>query len=257
MQKKATQLFSFSKTAGILDKPKDLAVCYIVGAGEVNSLPFKITSQDFIIAADGGMDICRKYNIPVNLWIGDMDSAKQTNGQIDIITIHLSPQKDQTDTYAAVEIALQKGYKNICIYGGLGGSYRHTIANIQTLAFIAKSGGRGYLVNESEVLTVINNEEVFFNKSRKGHLSVFALDGQATGVDLKNLKYPLNNGILEDIYPKGVSNEFIKKVASPLPRLQGGLFCTTNMAVDNNFYGIEKPATVAVGDGSLLLVYEV
>jgi len=43
----------------------------------------------------------------------------------------------------------------------------------------------------------------------------------------------------------------VKKVASPLPRLQGGLFCTTNIAVDDDSYGIKN------NDNSAILPIEI
>lgn len=44
-----------------------------------------------------------------------------------------------------------------------------------------------------------------------GYVSVFSHSGKAEGGYLKGLKYELDNALLTNTYPLGVSNEFIGK----------------------------------------------
>ena len=48
--------------------------CYIIGAGDffgLNELP---DDSDYVIAADAGLNHCRKYGIIPDLVLGDFDS---------------------------------------------------------------------------------------------------------------------------------------------------------------------------------------
>ncbi|MCL2797826.1 MAG: thiamine diphosphokinase [Firmicutes bacterium] len=211
-------------------------ICYIVGAGELNApLSFVPCESDFVIAADGGLRYLAEAGIRVDLLIGDMDSVQSTNYKLQITNsdrnateqaILLPVEKNETDLYAAIQVGLQKGYKAFHIYGGLGGSMRHTVASIQCLKMLALKNCRGYLFGNGEVLTAIHNESIAFSADCRGFISVFSLGEYAVGVTLKNLKYPLKNYTMPDIYPVGVSNEFTG-----------------------------AQALVSVQDGTLLLVY--
>ena len=61
--------------------------------------------------------------------------------------------------------------------------------------------------------TVIRNETLKLNEHMNGFISVFAVNGEAKGVTLKNLKYELDDVTLKPGYPVGVSNEFTGKCA--------------------------------------------
>jgi len=234
-----------------MQKP-DKPICYIVGAGELYA-PLAIAPQnaDYVIAADGGFRYLQEAGIHVNLLIGDFDSQRTTNmdnvssstvtphsspliptsptnrHQPSTVIIKLPSQKNETDMYAAIAAGLERGYQTFRIYGGLGGSARHTLANIQCLKMLAARGCRGYLIGEREVLTAIHAESIEFPANRSGVISVFSLGEKACGVSLKNLRYPLEDYTISDAYPIGVSNEFIGKAAS-----------------------------VSVKEGTLLLVYD-
>ena len=138
-----------------------MGVCYIIAANISAYIQIEKKSDDLVIAADGGYKSALENGINPDIVLGDFDSLGFVPDANNVI--ELPVEKDDTDTLAAVRIALGKGYKTIYIYGGLGGRTDHTIANIQTLSFIADNGGRGYLVSESEVLTVIKNSFIEFS----------------------------------------------------------------------------------------------
>ena len=216
-------------------KKTDKKVCYIAGAGELYApLSFVPSEVDYVIAADGGLKYLEKAGIRADLLIGDMDSVDMSGGEMQPVLTHppsavkkLPVKKDETDMYAAIQHGLGMGYKTFVIYGGTGGVLRHTIANIQCLKMLAKNGCRGYLIGKSEVLTAIHNDSIEFQCAQTGYLSVFSLGEKTVGITLKDVKFPLNSYTMSDIYPIGVSNEFIG-----------------------------KPATVSVKEGTLLLVYD-
>lgn len=180
--------------------------CYIVAAGEHYAAPARPDSDDMVIAADGGYDYLLHCGIRPDLLMGDLDSIDSM--PTDVPVIRLPKVKDDTDTEAAIEHGRRRGFRRFVIYGGTGGRIDHTIANMQCIAEIAMSGGRGFLIGKDSVITAICNDTVRFSPKSSGFISVFAHGGQAAGVTEKGLKYHLTDAVLHSTVPLGVSNEF-------------------------------------------------
>ncbi len=185
-------------------------VCYIIGAGDVNSLEIETSYNDYIICADGGYDYAKKFNIKPDLVIGDFDSAVAKPVDENIKTF--PSEKKETDMMLAVNYGLEKGYKKFFIFGGLGGSrFSHSIANVQLLSYICKNKGWGVIIDDDKIVTAIKNASLSLNRDCRGYISIFSLSNKSYGVTVKNLKYELKNATLENSYPYGVSNEFIER----------------------------------------------
>ena len=75
--------------------------------------------------------------------VGDFDSLGQVPEGENIVRHPV--MKDDTDMMLAVKLGLERGYTRFHIYGGMGGRTDHTIANIQTLAYIAGRGASAFL----------------------------------------------------------------------------------------------------------------
>lgn len=181
-------------------------VCYIIGSVEIKNQKFYPKPADFVIAADGGYANLIKLGVKPDILVGDFDSLESVPKGVEII--RLPKEKNDTDTLYAVRLGLEKGYKHFHIYGGIGGRLDHTIANIQTLAFIAEQGGIGYLIGGGYTITVIKNSKISFDSAKKGIISVFCVGEKAEGVFLTGLKYPLTDYTMTKSIPIGVSNEF-------------------------------------------------
>lgn len=179
-------------------------ICYIVGAGECSRLLLNLKKEDYVIAVDGGYEYLKGNRI--DLVIGDFDSLSYVPEHPNVIV--LKPEKDDTDMMAALKEGLKRGYETFYIYGGCGGRIDHTLANIQSLAYLSQQGARGYLLYDNQVITIIQNDSIVFQSDKKGYVSVFSFGEKAEGVTLKGLKYPLENAVLSDKFPLGVSNEF-------------------------------------------------
>ena len=86
----------------------------------------------------------------------------------------------------------------------------HTLANMQTLAYIARHGGRGWLYGSGERFTAIcDGGEIMLPAKKSGILSVFCLGADAEGVTIQGAQYPLADAALTADFPLGVSNHFI------------------------------------------------
>ncbi len=194
-----------------------MKTCIVIGAGNFSMSHIALEENDFCIAVDGGYAYCKLLGIEPDLIVGDMDSLpKEQQKEIDDISekepgrvVRLCPEKDDTDTLAALRIGMGKGYKNYRLYGALGGRMDHTIANIQCLCYLKNNGAEGIILEKGLSITVIKEEKVSFESRGKGYLSLFSLGERAEGVTITGMKYPLNKALLTNDYPIGISNEFI------------------------------------------------
>jgi len=203
-----------------------MGICYIVGAGECLE-HFAPQTGDFLIAADGGYRHLVSRGLLPHLLLGDFDSFEGELPNCPIL--RFPPEKDDTDTALAIREGEKRGYTEFRIYGCLGGArIDHTIGMLATLLSCVRRGLSVKLYGGGRVLFVLTDGTYQFPPACRGYLSVFAFGGDAEGVTLKGLKYPLADAVLREDTPLGVSNEFLQNT----------------------------PATVRVKQGSLLLVCE-
>lgn len=167
---------------------------------------------ELIIAADAGYENARRLGIEPDLLLGDYDSAPcpPPNAK----TLVLPAEKDDTDTYFAARKAIERGVSEVVILGGLGGRLDHTLANLQTLVFLAKNGMRAVLADEENEATVLLPGEHRIPSRCDCYLSIFSAGDAARGVTLEGLKYPLHEATVTGFYPIGVSNEFVGDAAT-------------------------------------------
>ena len=168
-----------------------------------------VKSEDCIIVADGGYDYISDLGVSPDVIVGDFDSVQNDFSATDA-TVQKHPViKDDTDTMLAVKIGLDNGYTDFMIFGGVGGKRTdHTIANFQTLAYIAKKGARGTLVGDGEYFTVVCDGEITLEGEKDSFFSVFAYGGIAKGVSIIGSHYDVNGAELTPFFPLGVSNKF-------------------------------------------------
>ena len=159
-------------------------VCYIIGAWHGEQARIVPAADDFVIAADGGYAALTALGVTPNLVM-----------------------KDDTDMMLAVKLGLQRGYRNFVMLGSVGGRLDHTLANLQTLLYLAEHDARGVLYGENTVITAVRNDTL--TVSGTGTISVFCLSGEAKGVTEDGLLYSLSDATMVSGYPIGVSNEFL------------------------------------------------
>lgn len=180
--------------------------CLIAGAGEpalAGELPGKIK---YIIAADGGVELLSGIGLLPQLFVGDLDSS--TSRPASCETVIRPKEKDETDMELAIREGEARGYRRFLVIGGLGGRLDHTLANIQSAHAAAARGSSVIFLGGRQNMTVISDSVIEFDPPSDGYVSVFALGGDARGVALRGLKYPLENATLTPDFPLGVSNEF-------------------------------------------------
>ena len=182
-----------------------MGACIIFCAAEFDSLVRPIGARDYILAADGGLRHTRALGITPHGILGDFDSLGFVPEGANVFPV----EKDDTDAMLAVRKGLDLGYKEFLLYGSLDGPrLDHTIANFQTLQFLANRGARGYLIGRDYLVTVVKNGCLSFPAGCSGTVSIFCLGPDARGVTLRGLHYPLEDHTLTAGFPLGVSNHF-------------------------------------------------
>ena len=193
-------------------------------AAEFDGLLEPLGADDFLLAADGGLRHLEKLNLKPQGILGDFDSLGYIPTGAQVFPV----EKDDTDAMLAARKGLELGYRDFLFYGALDGPrLDHTVANFQTLQFLADHGATGYLVGRDYLVTVVKNDTIAFDEKAEGILSLFCLGADARGVTIRGLHYELEDGTLTPGFPLGVSNHFTG-----------------------------KPATIEVKDGSLLAMWD-
>ena len=187
-----------------------MRTCVIFCAAGFDSLAEGIGNEDLVIAADGGLKHTQGLGIRPDVILGDFDSLGFVPEGAEVFPV----EKDDTDAMLAVRRGLDRGYRRLVIYGGLDGErLDHTLANFQTLQYLADRDAAGYLVGKRYLATVVKNGTLSFSAGAEGVLSVFCLGPDAKEVTLTGLQYPLENGVLTSGFPLGVSNHFVGEKA--------------------------------------------
>lgn len=186
-------------------------LCFIIGAMEPGKIPSP-EEGDLLLAADGGLTHLERRGLTPHLIVGDFDSLGRVPEGNNIIRHPV--EKDDTDTMLAIKTGLERGYRDFVLYGCLGGRLDHAYANLQALVFLARRGASGWLLGEGLAVTAIRNGRLDFGADHEGVISVFCPDGEARGVTLTGLHYPLRNAVLTSAFPLGVSNRFTGEAAS-------------------------------------------
>lgn len=187
-----------------------MKTCYIFGAALGLPESFNPSADDLIIAADAGYLKLKELGVTPHITVGDFDSLENIPTDTEIIKHPV--RKNDTDTLLAVKIGLDKGYKRFCLYGCAGGRLDHTLANLQTLSFIASNKACGYLKGEDFTATALKDSSLEFSSEKKGDISVFSATDECE-ISIDGLLYTLNHEKITFIFPLGVSNEFIGKKA--------------------------------------------
>lgn len=185
-----------------------MRTCVIFCAADFDGFIYPIAQNALVIAADGGLRHTQSLGIQPDVILGDFDSLGYIPDDSRVFPV----EKDDTDTMLAVKHGLQQGCDDFVLYGAMDGPrLDHTIANFQTLGYLASHGARGTLVGKDYIATVISGNTICFPETAEGILSLFCLGADATGITIEGLQYPLTDGTLSASFPLGVSNHFIGK----------------------------------------------
>lgn len=177
--------------------------CFIIGGGSFDGFFDEISEEDLVIAADKGYEFLKQVGIVPNYVIGDFDSTNKPDLEN---IIALNPIKDFTDTVAAIDFAIDKGYKDIIVYGGLGGRESHTISNIKSMFAYKKKGVDIRLKAAGKEVFVIDRNFSYKFDGKDFYVSIFSL-AEKSVLNIEGLFYELDTYTMANDDALGVSNQ--------------------------------------------------
>lgn len=183
--------------------------CVVVGGADIgryDRVRSYLRENDFIICCDSGLRHRAGLKITPDLIVGDFDSYE--NPMLDVETITLPCEKDDTDTVFAVKEALRRGFETFLLLGVIGGRLDHTLGNVSLLLLLDGLHKRAAAVDDHSELEVVSRYPAYIDE-RYAFFSLLNISGAARGIGVKNAKYPLTDAEITCEYQYGVSNEVL------------------------------------------------
>ena len=188
--------------------------CVNIGAPpDPVSEPPQLEVDDFVICADGGLDCALSWGIMPDLTVGDYDSLQEPERLSAYEHVTLPVEKDDTDTMAAVKIALSRGYRDFLLLNCAGGRLDHTFANLTALLYLQRHGAVGVLVDGNCRAQVLGEGRISLQECCGCGLSLFPFGCQQAVVSGEGVFYALDSLALQADFPLGVSNEVVSDSA--------------------------------------------
>ena len=183
--------------------------CVVIGGAGIRdyqALWDYLNPDDFNIFCDSGLSHREALGIEPHLIVGDFDSHE--NPHLDVETIVLPREKDDTDTVYAVKEAVKRGFDDFLLLGAAGGRLDHTLGNLSILLSLHAQGRRALLVDDYSEMEVVGREPAYIDGCFP-FFSLLNISGTARGVTIGDAKYPLRDAEIPCTYQYGVSNEVL------------------------------------------------
>ena len=183
--------------------------CVIVGGADINNYDYirkQLSVDDFVVYCDSGLKHLEALRISPSLIVGDFDSHE--NPHLDVETIVLPCEKDDTDTVFAVKEAIKRGFGDFILIGVIGARFDHSLGNVSILLYLDSLGIKGKIIDDYSEMELVSSEPAFIDDSYS-FFSLLNVSGTAGGITIENAKYPLNNAEITCEYQYGISNEVL------------------------------------------------
>ena len=183
--------------------------CVIVGGADIGNYSFiraQFCDDDFVIFCDSGLKHSEQLQVKPSLIVGDFDSHE--NPCLDIETILLPCEKDDTDTVFAVKEAIKRGFNDFLLIGVVGGRLDHTLGNVSILLYLDSLGKKGCIIDDYSEMEIVSDKPAFISDDFS-FFSLLNITGCAKGITITGAKYPLLNAEVSCEYQYGVSNEVL------------------------------------------------
>ncbi len=183
-----------------------------------------------VIAADGGFRAAQALGFGVTAVVGDLDSiSPKDRAEIDVDetdVVVFPPDKDATDLELAIDEAIARGARELCVIDAMQGRVDHFMASAMLLTAakyvtigvsLCVGNTRGWVVSELRPLSVI---------CTKGTTISLVVVEDVEGAQTEGLLYPLRKDSLRRGTSRCVSNICTESVVSV------ALGCGTLLVVD-------------------------
>lgn len=197
--------------------------CVIIGGADIkryDRIRTHLRKDDFYICCDSGLKHREALGIVPNLIVGDFDSHE--NLHLNIETIVLPCEKDDTDTVFAAKEALSRGFQDFLLVGVIGGRLDHTLGNVSILLMLDAQGKTAAAVDDFSEMEIVSNKPVKID-GRYAYFSLLNVTGIAQGITIRNAKYPLTNAEIKCEHQYGISNEVLPGMTAEVSLENGKL----------------------------------
>lgn len=170
---------------------KDKVLLFINGDAPI-SFP-TLEKYDLIACTDGAFHYLKELDFPLDkldFISGDFDSHSGADENIYHEKFIHTPDQERTDFHKALEIILEKGFKNVDVFGGSGGEQDHFLGNL-TVAFGFKDKMDIKFYDEFSEYFFIP-ESFIVNNVKDKILSLYPFP-LVENITTKGLKWELNN----------------------------------------------------------------
>jgi thiamine pyrophosphokinase len=172
---------------------------------------------NLVVAADGGARYALAAGIVPDLVVGDMDSlgedlAREVEGRGASVERHPA-RKDKMDGHLAVLAAGEREATTADFLCAVGRKPGAVFAVPHILLAAERIGLRSTVVADWGWMFVIEARSRIVEGAAHDSISIFPLSGQATGVTLEGMGYPLQNASLEPGDTLGFHNELTGREA--------------------------------------------
>lgn len=197
--------------------------CVIVGGADINNYEYIkscLQNDDFIVFCDSGLKHLESLQVKPGLIVGDFDS--HDNPHLNVETIVLPCEKDDTDTVFAVKEANKRGYDEFLLIGVVGARLDHTLGNVSILLYLNSLGKKAKIIDDYSEMEIDSKEPAYIDDAF-AYFSLLNISGTAKGVTIENAKYLLNNAEITCEYQYGISNEVLKRKTAKVSVEKGNL----------------------------------
>lgn len=197
--------------------------CVIVGGADINNYDYvrsRLCADDYIVFCDSGLKHLDALQVRPGLIVGDFDSHDNPN--LDVETIVLPCEKDDTDTVFAVKETIRRGYEDVLLIGVVGARLDHTLGNVYILEYLDNLGKKGFIIDDYSEMELVSRQTAYIVDSFR-FFSLLNITGIAKGITVKNAKYPLKDAEITCGYQYGVSNEVLPGMRAEVTVKEGKL----------------------------------
>jgi thiamine pyrophosphokinase len=175
-----------------------------------------LPESDLLIAADGGLNHCRRWGITPHVILGDMDSVDPDDlddfAEKGTEVIKYPERKDETDLELAIQLALERDIQEIFVLGALGARWDMTFSSVLILTSpMLRNASVKLLAEDQEIFCVHDGQSVKINGRSGDTVSLLPLVNDAVGVTISGFEYPL----LEETLPRGTTRGISNVLRDP------------------------------------------
>lgn len=169
---------------------------------------------ELIIAVDGGIRHCEGLQVPPHVLLGDLDSAPgelvDRAGKSGISLLRHPKDKDKTDLELALDLSLERCATTVSLFGGLGGRWDMSLANLLLPSAPAYNSMQITLYDDRTRIDLLRGgDHLELSAAPGSRVSLIPVRGQVEGVTLTGFQYPLTSHTIPFASTLGISNVLV------------------------------------------------